>query len=219
MPCRSRAARYLRIEIVTAGTRTSGAWRRMAVTPSWAHQRTLFGEVANGRNIGGIWLLQRLRHDPDRRQDAVRHTLAPLRVASSCQASCRRESASTCLRRDSVLRPALLDDLEVLFEGRAIGGVDLVVLMREGTVDAVSLLRENIDPAPLIAAREPGVRAAPRSCDRASRCPRPRGSDCPQAARSRAARRESAWSASPRRGRGGPDCSKARSPRCGNGAR
>ena len=63
---------------------------------------------------------------------------------------------------EHLFRPALLDDLEVLFECRAIGGVDLVVLVRQGAVDAMSLLAEDIHPAPLIAASEPGTRAAPR---------------------------------------------------------
>jgi hypothetical protein len=56
--------------------------------------------------------------------------------------------------REHGLGPAFLDDRKAFLEGRAVGGVDRVVLMRERAVDAVRLLRHHVDPAPLIAPRE-----------------------------------------------------------------
>ena len=50
--------------------------------------------------------------------------------------------------------------LEVLLEGGAVGGVDLVVLVGQRAVDAVRLLRHDVDPAALVAAREAGIGAA-----------------------------------------------------------
>ena len=49
-----------------------------------------------------------------------------------------------------------------LLESGAVGLVDGVVLMGEGAVDAVCLLRHDVDPAALVAAREAGVGAPAR---------------------------------------------------------
>ena len=58
-----------------------------------------------------------------------------------------------------ILGPCLLDDAKIFLEGRAVGVVDFVVLMRQRAVNSVRLLRHDIDPSPLIAAREAGVGA------------------------------------------------------------
>src|SRR5581483_11398867 len=58
--------------------------------------------------------------------------------------------------------PCLFDDLEAFLEGGAIGRVDLVMLMRQRAVDAVSLLCHHIDPSALISAGETGIGAAAR---------------------------------------------------------
>ncbi len=49
--------------------------------------------------------------------------------------------------------------MEVLLEGQAIGVVDLVVLVRQRAMDAVRLLRHDVDPAALVAAREARIGA------------------------------------------------------------
>ena len=64
--------------------------------------------------------------------------------------------------RKHLLGPCPLDDGEALLEGFAVGGVDLVVLMRLRAGNPVGLLRHDIDPSALVAAREAGVDPAAR---------------------------------------------------------
>ena len=57
----------------------------------------------------------------------------------------------------------LIAGLDAPTEGRVfVGGVDLVVLVGQRAVNAVGLLRHDIDPASLVAAREARVRASAR---------------------------------------------------------
>src|SRR6202022_3259341 len=65
-----------------------------------------------------------------------------------------RDLPELTLERQHLLGPGLLDDVKALLEGGAVGGVDRIVLMRQCTVNAMRLLRHDVDPAALIAARE-----------------------------------------------------------------
>ena len=111
---------------------------RMAVTPFLAHQRIEFSEDANGWKIGGCGFCSGLWHHADRLEDAVLDALAPLRRGLERPGRvARRDLPELALVGEHLLGPALLDDLEALLEGGAVGGVDLVVLVRQGAVDAV----------------------------------------------------------------------------------
>jgi hypothetical protein len=51
----------------------------------------------------------------------------------------------------------LLDNAEILLEGQPIRVVGRIVLVGQRAVDAVRLLRHDVDPAALVAAREARV--------------------------------------------------------------
>src|SRR5204863_5925854 len=103
--------------------------------------------------------LERLRDDRDGAHDPVLDARAvaaggleiPRRLAG-------RDAPVAALVREQLVRPRLLDDAEAFLERGAIRLVDRVVLVGEGAVDAVRLLRHHVDPATLVAAREAGVR-------------------------------------------------------------
>ena len=108
--------------------------------------------------------LQRLRHHADLAHDVIvvqPRSVQPRRLDVPGRAV-GRDLPGVALVLDHVLGPALANDVEVLFEGGAVRGVDLVVLTGPRTVDAVNLLREGVDPAALIAARKAGQRASAR---------------------------------------------------------
>ena len=129
--------------------------------PSLAQKRTVFSELAKGWNSGGCGFCKRLGHHADRRQDAVLHALAPLRRGVERPwRGAGRHLPELAVEGQHLLGPALLDDAEVLLEGQPIGVVDLVVLVGQRAVDAVRLLRHDVDPAPLVAAREARIGAA-----------------------------------------------------------
>ena len=134
------------------------------------HRRQDGGDAVLGapadRALGGgerledrrVRLLQGLGHHADRLQDAVLDALAPFgRGLERPGRLARRDPPELALEGEHLLGPGLLDDGEALLEGFAVGGVDLVVLVGERAVDAVRLLRHDVDPAALVAAREAGA--------------------------------------------------------------
>src|SRR5262249_16004475 len=58
---------------------------------------------------------------------------------------------------EEIIGPGLLDDAEAFLERGPVGSIDLIVLMGQRAVNPVGLLRHDIDPAPLISAREAGI--------------------------------------------------------------
>ena len=108
-------------------------------------------------------LLQGLGHHADGLEDAVLDALAPLRRGLERPGRVAgRDLPELALEGEHLLGPALLDDLEAFLEGGAVGGVDLVVLVRQGALDAVRVLGHDVDPAALVAAREAGIGAPAR---------------------------------------------------------
>ena len=105
-----------------------------------------------------MWLLERLGHRRDGAHHAVLDAPAVLRRRLECPRCLPRwDPPVTAVVGDEILGPRLLDDPETLFEGFAVGGVDLVVLMGERPADPMRLLRHHVDPSALIPAREAGV--------------------------------------------------------------
>ena len=72
----------------------------------------------------------------------------------------RRHTPVFALIGKRLLGPRLLDDPVAFLERRPVGGIDLVMLMWPRAMNPMSLLRHHIDPAALIAAREPRVGAS-----------------------------------------------------------
>jgi hypothetical protein len=108
-----------------------------------------------------VGLLQWFRNNANRAKNAVFHPLAELGCGfqSPWRLACRHFPVFP-IEGEHLLRPGLLDNPEVLLEGGAICGIDLVMLVRQGAVNVVRLLRHDVNPAPLVAAGE--------SCDGAS---------------------------------------------------
>src|SRR5439155_1347264 len=107
--------------------------------------------------------LERLRHHADGAHDAIDHpgAVAPRRLQVPRRRA-GRDAPVPALVAEQVLGPGPLDDAEALLERGPVGGVDLVVLVGEGAVDAVRLLCHHVHPAPLVAAGEARVGAAAR---------------------------------------------------------
>jgi hypothetical protein len=129
----------------------------MAVTPFLAHQRIeiLGRERLEDRRVR---LCGRLGHHAHGLEDAVLDALAPLRGGLERPGRVAgRDLPELALEGEHLFGPALLDDLEAFLEGRAVGGIDLVVLVRQGALDAVRVLGHDVDPAALIAACEAGI--------------------------------------------------------------
>ena len=117
-------------------------------------------EEANGWKIGGCGFCRGFGTTPTALRMPSSTPLPHLAVASSAHGvSPGGIFQNLALEGEHLLGPGLLDDLEALLEGGAVGRVDLVVLVRQGAVDAVRLLRHDVDPAALVAAREAGVGA------------------------------------------------------------
>ncbi len=132
--------------------------RRHVLLRAEAHGALRAGEGLEQRRVR---LLQRLGHHADRLQDAVLDALAPLlRRVERPRRLAHRHLPERAVDGQHLLRPAFLDDAEVLLEGETVRVVDLVVLVRQRAVNAVRLLRHDIYPAPLVAAREPRIGAA-----------------------------------------------------------
>ena len=106
-------------------------------------------------------LLHGLGHDRNRADDSIVDAAAPFcgRVDLPRRFA-RRDAPVLPLLGEEILGPGLLDDVKILLEGGAIGGVYFVVLMWLRAVNSVGLLRHDVDPSPLIAAGEAGVGAA-----------------------------------------------------------
>src|SRR5882757_2984402 len=129
--------------------------RRDALLGAEAHRVLRAGE---GLEQWRVRLLQWLGHHADRRQDAVLYALAPLRRRIEIpRRRTGRHLPELAVMGQHLLGPAFLDDAEILLEGQTIGVVDLVMLVGQRAVDAVRLLRHDVDPAPLVAARETGI--------------------------------------------------------------
>src|SRR5439155_1171988 len=84
-----------------------------------------------------VRLLKGLRHDADGAHDAIDHPgpVAPRRLQVPGRLA-GRDAPVAALIGEQVLGPGLLDDAEALLEGGPVGGVELVVLVGEGAVDA-----------------------------------------------------------------------------------
>src|SRR5271156_6990394 len=83
-------------------------------------------------------LLYGLGHDRDGAHDSVLDAAAPFRrrVERPWRLAWRNAPV-LALVRNKILGPRLLDDPKIFLEGRAIGVVDLVVLMRQRAVNPV----------------------------------------------------------------------------------
>ena len=128
----------------------------MAVTSFLAHQRIEFSEDANGWKTGGCGFCSGFGTTPTAFRMPFSTPLPHLaRGLERPGRLARRDLPELALEGEHLLGPRLLDDGEALLERGAVGGVDLVVLVGERAVDAVRLLRHDVDPAPLVAAREP----------------------------------------------------------------
>jgi hypothetical protein len=108
-------------------------------------------------------LLHGLGHDRDRAHDSILNATAPFGGSVERPRSfAGRDAPVLALVRNKILGPRLLDDAKIFFERRAIRVIDLIVLMGQRAVNSMRLLRHDIDPSPLIAAREAGVGASSR---------------------------------------------------------
>src|SRR5215471_7698894 len=106
-------------------------------------------------------LLQWLRYHADRLDDAIFDSETPFGAGLDIPWSiARRHAPITPIIGESLFGPGLLDDAVAFLECGPIGRVDLVMLMRLCSMNPVSLLRHDIDPAALIAARKTGVGTA-----------------------------------------------------------
>src|SRR5438132_13061671 len=106
-------------------------------------------------------LLYRLGYHADSFDDTVLDTKAPFVAGFDIPRRVAGWNAPiTPIVGEDILGPGLLDNAVALFECGAVGGVDVVVLVRLGAVNTVSLLRHDIDPAALVAARKAGIGAA-----------------------------------------------------------
>src|SRR5262249_57072681 len=99
-------------------------------------------------------LLHRLGHHAYRLDHAVLDSPAPFPGRFDRPWRLARWNAPVLARvTQHVLGPGRLDDAKAFLEGRPIGGVDLVMLMRLRAMNAMRLLGHDIDPSPLLAAR------------------------------------------------------------------
>src|SRR6185437_8153149 len=124
-----------------------------AVPGAPANRRLAKAERLHDRRVG---LLNRLRHHTNLAYEPALHAAShPPRRFEVPRDIRWRDLPELALVVERVLGPGEPNDLEELLEGGTVDPVDLCVpLLRRRGMDIVVLLRERIDPAPLIAARE-----------------------------------------------------------------
>ena len=121
----------------------------------------LRSDDAKGWKIGGCGRWSGFGTTPTARTTPSWTPAPHCRVASRSHGRpAGRDAPVAPLVREQVVGPRLLDDVEALLEGGAVRSIDGVVLVRHRAVNPVRLLGHDVHPAPLVAAREPGVGAA-----------------------------------------------------------
>src|SRR5437870_1853336 len=106
-------------------------------------------------------LLQWFRHYADSFDDTILDPDTPFASGFDIPSPVTGWNAPiTPIVDEDLLGPGLLDNAVALLECVTVGCVDLVMLVRLGAVNTVSLLRHDIDPAALVAASKAGIGAS-----------------------------------------------------------